>query len=67
MDQRDIQHRIDEILKKCVIMRANLGTKTSLDVGSVETAKQLEAQWLKEVNELSPEQYSLLVPSQSED
>jgi len=48
-------------------MRANLGTKTSLDVGSVETAKQLEAQWLKEVNELSPEQYSLLVPSQSED
>jgi len=67
MDKRHTQQRIDEILKKCVIMRANLGTKTALDVGSVETAKQLEAQWLKEVNELSPEQYSLLAPRQSED
>lgn len=61
------QARIDAILKKCVIMMANLGTKTSLDVGDVKLAKQLEAEWLKEVKGLSPEQYKVLVPRPSED
>ena len=63
----EIKVRIDEILKKCVIMMANIGTKTPLDVGDVSKAKQLEAQWLKEVKELSPEQYKALVPNPKED
>lgn len=67
MSQSDTQSKIDAILKKCVIMMANVGTKTPLDVGDVRTAKQLEAQWLKEVKELSPEQYKLLVPRLNED
>jgi aspartate/tyrosine/aromatic aminotransferase len=65
--QQEIQARIDEILKKCVIMMANIGTKTPLDVGDVSKAKQLEAQWLKEVEELSPEQYKALVPNPKKD
>ena len=60
------QQRIDQILKKCAIMMANLGTNTPLDVKSTTTAKQLEKQWLQEVKELDPEQYKRLVPDPQE-
>jgi len=60
------QQRIDQILKKCAIMMANLGTNTPLDVKNVTTAKQLEKQWLQEVKELDPEQYKRLVPDPQE-
>lgn len=54
--------KVDEILKKCVVMMANLGTKTPLDVGDVETAKQLEKEWLQEIKDIDPVAYRMLVP-----
>ena len=57
------QERIDEILHRCAILMANLGTKTPHDVGSREKAKQLEKEWLQEIKDIDPEQYKVLVPS----
>ncbi len=47
----EVRSKIDLILHKTVEMMANLGTKTKLDVGSLEKAKQLEKEWLKEVKD----------------
>ena len=61
-----IKAKIDTILKKASIMMANIGTKTSLDVGSREEAKRLENEWLKEVKELDLEMYQSIVPQEEE-
>lgn len=58
----DSRKRIDTILEKCAIARANVCTKTPLDVGSVEKAKQLEKEWLQEIKTIDPVQYKMLVP-----
>ena len=58
--------KIDAILKKSVVMMANLGTKTPLDVGDLQTARKLEQEWLQEVKELDREMYLSLVPQQDE-
>jgi len=62
----DKQQRIDEILHKCALLMANLGTKTPLDVGSRSKAKQLEREWLQEIKDIDPEQYKMLVPDLQE-
>lgn len=56
------QQRIDAILRKCAVARANVGMKTPLDVGSTERAKQLEQEWLLEIKHIDPVQYKMLVP-----
>ena len=60
------QKQIDDILHRCAILMANLGTKTPHDVGSREKAKQLEKEWLQEIKDIDPEQYKVLVPSLQE-
>ena len=60
----EIKSRIDAILKKCSLMMANLGTRTPLDVDTVENAKTLERKWLKEIKDLDSEMYQSLVPRQ---
>ena len=62
----DKQKRIDEILHKCALLMANLGTKTPLDVGSRSKAKQLEREWHQEIKDIDPEQYKMLVPDLQE-
>ena len=62
----DKQKRIDEILHKCTLLMANVGTKTPLDVGSHTKAKQLEREWLQEIKDIDPEQYKMLVPDLQE-
>lgn len=47
-------------------MMANLGTKTSLDVGTRDKAKQQEREWLQEIKDIDPEQYKMLVPDPQE-
>ena len=56
------KERIDEILRRCSILMANIGMKTPTDVGSRAKAKQLEKEWLQEIKHIDPEQYKMLVP-----
>lgn len=56
------KERIDEILKRCALLMANIGMNTPLDVGSRDKAKQLEKEWLQEIKTIDPEQYKMLVP-----
>jgi hypothetical protein len=58
------KEKIDNILQKCANLFANLGTGTTLDVGSNEKAKQLEQEWLKEIQSMDAKLYEKLVPSE---
>lgn len=58
----DSREKIDSILKRCAVARANVGMRTPLDVGSVEKAKQLEKEWLQEIKTIDPELYRMLAP-----
>jgi len=60
----ETKEKVDNILKKCAELFANLGTGTELDVKSEEKAKQLEKEWLKEIQSLDAELYERLVPSE---
>lgn len=51
----EIKIKIDDILQKCASLYSNLGTKTSLDVGSIEDANKLEEEWLESIKELDPD------------
>jgi ribosome assembly protein YihI (activator of Der GTPase) len=62
----DKQKQIDEILHRCAILMANLGTKTKHDVATREKAKQIEQKWLQEIKTIDPEQYKMLVPDLQE-
>jgi hypothetical protein len=62
----ETKKQIDKILFKTVQMMANVGMKTSLDVGDRKTAKKLEKEWLQEIKDLDPEMYELLVPTVGE-
>jgi hypothetical protein len=58
------QEKVDNILKKCAELFANLGTGTELDVKSEEKAKQLEKEWLKEIQSMDEKLYERLVPNE---
>lgn len=58
------KEKVDNILEKCAKLFANLGTGTELDVKSEEKAKQLEKEWLKEIQNLDAKLYERLVPSE---
>jgi len=58
------KEKVDAILQKCANLFANLGTGTPLDVGSDEKAKQLEQEWLKEIQSMDEKLYEKLVPSE---
>jgi hypothetical protein len=60
----DNKEKVDAILQKCANLFANLGTGTPLDVGSDEKAKQLEKEWLKEIQSMDEKLYEKLVPSE---
>lgn len=62
----EVRKEIDLILHRTVEMMANLGTKTKLDVGCITKAKQLEKEWLQEVEKLDKEMYQSLVPQVEE-
>jgi hypothetical protein len=58
------KEKVDAILQKCAELFANLGTGTQLDVGSETKAKQLEQEWLKEIQSMDAKLYEKLVPSE---
>ena len=58
----EVRERIDTILKNCANLFSNLGTYTTFDVQDIRIAKQLERQWLNEIQELDPILYERLVP-----
>jgi hypothetical protein len=58
------KEKVDAILQKCANLFANLGTGTALDVGSDQKAKQLEKEWLKEIQSMDAKLYEKLVPSE---
>tara|TARA_R110000744_G_scaffold123547_4_gene228818 strand:+ start:956 stop:1186 length:231 start_codon:yes stop_codon:yes gene_type:complete len=49
--------KIDKILKECVSIFANVGTKTPLDVGTVAKAKIKERKLLSQIKDLDMEFY----------
>ena len=49
---KSIRDKIDKILHECSIMFSNLGTKTSLDVGSRVNAKKEERKLLMKIRDL---------------
>jgi hypothetical protein len=58
------KEKVDAILQKCAELFANLGTGTELDVKSEIKAKQLEKEWLKEIQSMDEKLYEKLVPSE---
>jgi hypothetical protein len=58
----EVRERIDTILKNCANLFSNLGTYTTFDVQDIRIAKQLERQWLNEIQELDPILFEKLVP-----
>jgi hypothetical protein len=58
----EVRERIDTILKNCANLFSNLGTYTTFDVQDIRIAKQLERQWLNEIQELDPTLFEKLVP-----
>ncbi len=54
--------KIDKILKECVSIFANVGTKTPLDVGTVTKAKIKERKLLLKIKELDMEFYKRVKP-----
>jgi len=64
---KEVKQKIDLILHRTVEMMANLGTRSKLDVGSLTKAKQLEKEWLQEVEKLDKEMYQSLVPQGAEE
>lgn len=65
---KEVRRKIDRILHDTVIMFANLGTKTSLDVGSKEEAKRLEVIMLDKIKDIDEDFYHdrLKIPRKSE-
>lgn len=54
---QQIRSKIDNILHECVIMFANVGMDTPLDVGSREEAKRLEKEKLDQIKEIDEQFY----------
>jgi hypothetical protein len=65
---KEVRRKIDRILHDTVTMFANLGTKTSLDVGSKEEAKRLEVIMLDKIKDIDEDFYHdrLKIPRKSE-
>jgi hypothetical protein len=57
-----VREKVDTILKNCASLFSNLGTCTTFDVGDITKAKQLEQEWLDQIQELDPILYERLVP-----
>ena len=60
----EVREKIDTILKNCANLFSNLGTYTTFDVQDIRIAKQLERQWLNEIQELDPILFEKLVPKE---
>ena len=54
---QQVRSKIDNILHECVIMFANVGMDTPLDVGSREEAKRLEKEKLDQIKEIDEQFY----------
>tara|TARA_R110002072_G_scaffold122468_1_gene257064 strand:+ start:1640 stop:1909 length:270 start_codon:yes stop_codon:yes gene_type:complete len=54
---KEIRRKIDKILHDTVIMFANLGTNTPLDVGTKEEAKRLEIGMLDKIKDIDEDFY----------
>jgi hypothetical protein len=55
---KSVKSKIDKILHDCVIMFANLGTNTPLDVGTKEEAKRIEKEKLESIKEIDIDFYN---------
>ena len=55
---KSVKTKIDKILHDCVIMFANLGTNTPLDVGTKEEAKRIEKEKLESIKEIDIDFYN---------
>lgn len=54
---KEVRRKIDKILHDTVIMYANLGTKTPLDVGSKKEAKRLEVEMIDRIKDIDEDFY----------
>lgn len=54
---KEVRRKIDRILHDTVIMFANLGTNTPLDVGTKEEAKRLEVEMLDKIKDIDEDFY----------
>ena len=54
---QQVRSKIDNILHECVVMFANVGMDTPLDVGSREEAKRLEKEKLDQIKEIDEQFY----------
>ena len=54
---KEVRRKIDKILHNTVIMFANLGTGTPLDVGSKTEAKRLEVEMLDKIKDIDEDFY----------
>lgn len=65
----EVRQEIDAILRKCATIFSNLGTKTSLDLGSRDAARTEERRLLDKIKDLDEEFYNdrLLAVSDGEE
>ena len=55
---KSVRSKIDKILHDCVVMFANLGTNTPLDVGTKEDAKRIEKEKLEGIKDIDLDFYN---------
>lgn len=55
---KSVRSKVDKILHDCVVMFANLGTNTPLDVGTKEDAKRIEKEKLEGIKDIDIDFYN---------
>jgi hypothetical protein len=55
---KSVRSKVDKILHDCVVMFANLGTNTPLDVGTKEDAKRIEKEKLEGIKDIDLDFYN---------
>ena len=55
---KSVRSKVDKILHDTVIMFANLGTNTPLDVGTKEEAKRIEKEKLESIKDIDLDFYN---------
>tara|TARA_R110001592_G_scaffold51757_2_gene159106 strand:+ start:562 stop:801 length:240 start_codon:yes stop_codon:yes gene_type:complete len=65
---KSVRSKIDSILHDCVVMFANVGTNTPLDVGTKEDAKRIEKEKLENIKDIDLDFYNdrLLLKKENE-
>ena len=54
---KSVRENIDKIFHKCAMLFSNVNTRTHLDVGSRKKAKELEREYLREIEKYDKDFY----------